>query len=167
MSRVILTYFRVFVLVCGLGVEWGRIRGLEVGQFARIQWFGLSTRALATVLEPDLAYRVSLTRGIDVVGLRYLNFLLAQGNAAHNIHTSSLVGLGVLCIGILEDLLVIGTISRLAGFRDLSSHRVFLPRPSSLLASQRLIVDIRRAIVGQSISRVDQKRITIGRRLQH
>ena len=44
------------------------IRGLIVGQFARIQWFGLSTRALATVLEPDLVGRVSLTRDIDVVG---------------------------------------------------------------------------------------------------
>ena len=41
---------------------------MEIGQFARIQWFGLSTRALTTVLEPDLVYRVSLTREIDVVG---------------------------------------------------------------------------------------------------
>jgi hypothetical protein len=68
MGRVILTYFRVFVVVCGLGIEWRGVRGLEVGQFARIQWFGLSTRALTTVLEPDLVYLVSLTRDIDVVG---------------------------------------------------------------------------------------------------
>jgi hypothetical protein len=98
--------------------------------------------------------------------LRYLNFLLTQSNTAHNVHTSGLVRLGVLCVGFLEDLLVVGTISRLVGFRDFDSYSVFLPRPSAFLTGQRLVVDIGRAIVGQSISRVNQKRITIGRRLQ-
>jgi len=98
--------------------------------------------------------------------LRYLDFLLTQSNAAHDIHTCGLVGLRVLCIGFLEDLLVVGTISRLVGIRDFRGDSVCIPCPSSLLSGQRLVVDIGRAIVGQSIRRVDQKRITIGRRLQ-
>jgi len=51
--------------------------------------------------------------------LRYLDLLLPQRDAAHDVHTSGLVWFRVLRVGFLENFLVIGTISGLVGLHVL------------------------------------------------
>jgi len=66
----------------------------------------------------------SLTRYSGLrMGWQYLDFLFTQSDAAHNIHTSGLVRLRVLCVGLLKNLLVIGTILCQAGFTSWADKR--------------------------------------------
>lgn len=102
-----------------MGIVGRRVRGLVLGDFARVQWFRLSTRTLATVLEPNLHMGLVSTRNWGLDGLRYLYLLLPQRDATHDVHTSGLVWFRVLRVGFLENFLVIGTISGLVGLHVL------------------------------------------------
>lgn len=93
----------------GSVVGWSstRTRGLVLGHFMRQKWTGLSARALASVLEPDLGLmRVSnyhAIRGLVLYMVAYLDFLLAERDLLHELLTRRLVGLRVALVCLLQD----------------------------------------------------------------
>lgn len=86
-----------------------------MGHFMRQKRAGLSSRALASVLEPDLWWmRVSDHHTIHRVALytvAYLDFLLAERDLLHEFLTRRLVGLWVALVCLFQDCLVLSTSS--------------------------------------------------------
>ena len=93
----------------GSAVGWGGTcaRGLVLGHLMRQKWAGLSARALASVLEPDLGWmRVSNYHTIHLLVLytvAYLDFLLAERDLLDEFLTRRLVGLWVALVCFFQD----------------------------------------------------------------
>jgi hypothetical protein len=96
-------------------------RGLVLGDFMRQKWAGLSSRALASVLEPDLgSMRVSNYHAMHQLVLyiyAYLDFLFAERDLFYEFLTRRLVGLWVALVRLLQDCLILSTKSSVRDYR--------------------------------------------------
>ena len=78
------------------------------------EWSGFATRVLSTILEPDLEAGQSKKPGcFCLCDPTYLDFLLAQSDAIHDVHATCLVRLGIPLILFFEDCLVLRASRRL------------------------------------------------------
>lgn len=105
--------------------------------------------------------------GLRSVRVAYLDLFFSQRHATDYIGTGRLVGFGIALILGLENGMVLGTIQgRVTGQSRMNAREWGdigdIPRPTTLLPSQQLIIHAWRKVLGQSLLRVHEKGVVEG-----